>query len=240
MRRGSRGSRFGPILDPRRGLPKQPELSPPARGERVLLRPDRGFSGPRRSLPCYLAPEHWVRTWTAEIKPDGFGRYLHPGGACEFYLEYDRGTEAFGALSAKLGGYLQLAAGWTGEDDLTRFPNLLFTVPEKEREEEVGSALRHAIGRLHVRAPLATSFPLYVASEDQLTECGSSAPCGGTSVPTAIASRSWTCPRGLAVSTGSLGGLGRYFTDADAGQWRRISPVSAMPRFPALPPRHGP
>jgi Replication-relaxation len=42
-------------------------------------------------------PEHWVRTKAAEVKPDGFGRHLHPGGACEFYLEYDRATEAFGA-----------------------------------------------------------------------------------------------------------------------------------------------
>lgn len=56
-------------------------------------------------------PEHWVRTKAAEVKPDGFGRYLYPAGACEFYLEYDRGTEAFGALSRKLEGYLRLASG---------------------------------------------------------------------------------------------------------------------------------
>jgi hypothetical protein len=62
-------------------------------------------------------PEHWVRPKAAEVKPDGFGRYLHPGGASEFYLEYDRGTEAFGALSRKLEGYLRLAAGWTKEQD---------------------------------------------------------------------------------------------------------------------------
>jgi Replication-relaxation len=49
-------------------------------------------------------PERWVRTRAAELKPDGFGRYLHPGGACEFYLEYDRGTEAFwGALAETRG-----------------------------------------------------------------------------------------------------------------------------------------
>jgi hypothetical protein len=35
-----------------------------------------------------------------------------------FYLEYDRGTEAFGALSRKLVGYLRLAAGWTEEQEL--------------------------------------------------------------------------------------------------------------------------
>ena len=83
-------------------------------------------------------PEHWVRTRAAEVKPDGFGRYLHPGGACEFYLEYDRGTEAFGALSRKLEGYLRLAAGWTKEQELTGFPNLLIIVPEGVREGEVG------------------------------------------------------------------------------------------------------
>ncbi len=33
------------------------------------------------------------------------------GGACEFSLEYDRGTEVFGALALKLEGYLRLAAG---------------------------------------------------------------------------------------------------------------------------------
>jgi hypothetical protein len=75
-------------------------------------------------------PEHWVRTRAAEVKPDGFGRYLHPGGACEFYLEYDRGTEAFGALGRKLEGYVQLAAGWTEEQELLGFPNLLLIVPE--------------------------------------------------------------------------------------------------------------
>lgn len=74
---------------------------------------------------CLLTwrPEHWVRTRAAEVKPDGFGRYLHPGGACDFYVEYDRGTEAFGALSRKLEGYLRLAAGWTEEQDLRGFPN---------------------------------------------------------------------------------------------------------------------
>jgi hypothetical protein len=74
-------------------------------------------------------PEHWVRARAAEVKPDGFGRHLHPGGACEFYLEYDRGTEAFGALARKLEGYLRLAAGWTKEQELSGFPNLLIVVP---------------------------------------------------------------------------------------------------------------
>ncbi len=191
---------------------------------------------------CLIAwrPEHWVRTRAAEVKPDGFGRYLHPGGECEFYLEYDRGTEAFGALSRKLEGYLRLAAGWTKEQELTGFPNLLIIVPEGVREGEVGSALRHAIGSLHVGGSLATSFPLYVASEEQLTELGVLAPAW-KHLPTDGDRLSLgelpAQPRDLYRATRCLG---RYFTDADADHRRRISPVLATPRFTALPPRHAP
>jgi hypothetical protein len=184
--------------------------------------------------------EHWVRTRAAEVKPDGFGRYLHPEGACEFYLEYDRGTEAFGALSRKLEGYLRLAAGWTKEQELVGLPNLLIIVPEGVREGEVGSALRHAIGSVHARGSLATSFPLYVASEERLTEFGvlgavwRHLPTNGER--TALVDLP-AQPRDLHQSTRCLG---RYFTDADPGHRRRISPASATPRFRALPPRHAP
>jgi Replication-relaxation len=183
-------------------------------------------------------PEHWVRTRAAEVKPDGFGRYLHPGGACEFYLEYDRGTEAFGALARKLEGYLRLAAGWTKEQDLNGFPNLLIIVPEGVREGEVGSALRHAIGTVHARGSLATTFPLYVASEEQLTEFGVLRPVW-RHLPTDAERIS--LPE-LPAQPGDLYRptrcLGRYFIDV--GHRRRISPVSTTPRFPALPPRHAP
>jgi hypothetical protein len=185
-------------------------------------------------------PEHWVRTHAAEVKPDGFGRYLYPGGTCEFYLEYDRGTEAFGALSRKLEGYLRLAANWTREQELTGFPNLLMLVPEGEREGEVASALRAAAGALHVSASLASSFPLYVASEDALTEVGVlgqvwkhvSTDCERNALVDLPAQ-----PRDLFQSTRCLG---RYFTDTDASNRRRISPVATTPRFRALPPRHAP
>jgi hypothetical protein len=185
-------------------------------------------------------PEHWVRTKAADVKPDGFGRYLHPGGACEFYLEYDRGTEAFGALSRKLEGYLRLAASWTRDQDLVGFPNLLIIVPQGVREGEVGSALRHATGRLHIGGSLSTSFPLYVAGEDQLTEVGVLGPVW-KHLPTDGDRLSLVDlpaqPRNLLQSTRCLG---RYFTDADASHRRRISPVSTTPRFRALPPRHAP
>lgn len=52
------------------------------------------------------------------------------------------------------------------------FPNLLVLVPEEEREGKVATAVRSAVGSLHVSDALASSFPLYVASEDRLTELG--------------------------------------------------------------------
>jgi hypothetical protein len=185
-------------------------------------------------------PERWVRARTVEIKPDGFGRYLHPGGGCEFYFEYDRATEARGALTRKLEGYLKLAAGWTTEQELTGFPNVLVLVPEREREGEVATAYRSAVGSLHISGSLASAFPLYVAGEDRLTEIGvlgavwKHAPTdGGRLSLTELPARS----RDLYRTTRCLG---RYFTDADPDHRRRISPASNTPRFSALPPRHAP
>jgi hypothetical protein len=203
----------------------------------ALAEASRGFQG--HCLATWR-PEHWVRTKAAEIKPDGFGRYLHPGGACEFYFEYDRATEARGALTRKLEGYLRLAAGWTRERELTGFPNLLVLVPEEEREGEVATAYRSATTSLHVSGSLAMSFPLYVGSEDWLTQLGvlggvwKHVPTDGERLAlTELPAR----PRDLYRTTGCLG---RYFTDAYPGHRRRIAPASATPRFRALPPRHAP
>ena len=203
----------------------------------ALAEASRAFQG--HCLATWL-PEHWVRTKPADIKPDGFGRYLHPGGACEFYLEYDRGTEARGALTRKLEGYLRLAAGWTREQELTGFPNLLVLVPEGEREGEVATAYRSAVGVQHAPGSLASSFPLYVGSEDRLTELGVLVPAwrhvptdGERVALTELPAQS----RDLYRTTRCLG---RYFTDADPNHRRRISPASATPRFRALPPRHAP
>jgi hypothetical protein len=171
-----------------------------------------------------------------EVKPDGFGRYLHPGGTCEFYLEYDRGTEAIGALSRKLEGYLRLAANWTHERDLTGFPNLLVVVPEGERERDVAAAYRQSTASVRV----SSSFPLYVASEDRLTTLGVLGPVW-QDVPTDGDRLSLldlpAGPRDLYPVTRCLG---RHFTEDDPGHRRRIAPASAPPRFHARPPRHAP
>jgi hypothetical protein len=49
-------------------------------------------------------PERTVRTADGWIRPDGFGVFLHPGGALDFYLEFDRGTETTRQLANKLAG----------------------------------------------------------------------------------------------------------------------------------------
>jgi hypothetical protein len=195
----------------------------------------RASRGPQGHCLATWRPEHWVRTRAAEVKPDGFGRYVHPGGACEFYFEYDRATEASGALSRKLEGYLRLAAGWTEEQELTGFPNLLVLVPEGERERKVETAFHHATGTLHVSGSIATSFPLYVASEDVLTHVGVLAPAW-SHLPTEsdrLSLLDLPAGPGDQYRTGPC--IGRYFTDGDdLRRRRRISPVSAPIRFPMV------
>jgi hypothetical protein len=231
---------LGPSLGPRPQLSVEPAPRPPPRGERVLLRPRRGLQGPRRALPHYLA----ARALGPDQDRRGQARRVRALPASRRGLRVlprvRPGTEAFGALSRKLEGYLRLAAGWTKEQELTGFPNLLIIVPEEVREDEVASALRHAIGSLHVPGSLATSFPLYVASEDQLIDLGVLC-TAWKHLPTDDDRLSLVdLPaqrRDLFQSTRCLG---RYFTDADAGHRRRISPVSATSLFRALPPRHAP
>jgi len=113
-------------------------------------------------------------------------------------------------------------------------------VPEEEREGDVATAYHSAITSLHISGSLASSFPLYVASEDQLTELGvigqawKHVPTDGERLAlTDLPAQS----RDLYRTTQCLG---RYFTDADPAHRRRISPASAIPRFRAPPPRHAP
>jgi hypothetical protein len=54
-------------------------------------------------------PERTVRTGDGWIRPDGHGVFLHPCGALDFYLEYDRGSETTRQLANKLAGYIGVA-----------------------------------------------------------------------------------------------------------------------------------
>lgn len=115
--------------------------------------------------------ERRVRTRASEVKPDGFGRYLHAAGAVEFYLEYDRGTEAHRVLAAKLEGYLALAAGW-GDEEATGFPSVLVVVPRAAREGDVERAFSAASRSVRQPRRLRGGFPLFVTSEELLAACG--------------------------------------------------------------------
>jgi len=174
------------------------------------------------------APERKIRTRAGEIQPDGFGRYLHPGGACQFYLEYDRGTEGPAALARKLRSYLRFAAGW-GEG--APFPNVLVVVPDPSREGDVGEGLAAA-----VRGPGRNAkLPLFVTSEELLSARGVLGPVWAVPDEDHYRIALTELPAVGATPYDRTRCLGRSWTDRDARS--RISPLSAIPRFPAGSPR---
>jgi hypothetical protein len=173
-------------------------------------------------------PERKVRTKAGEIQPDGFGRYLHPAGACQFYLEYDRATEGTTALTEKARGYLRFAAGW-GEG--AAFPNVLVLVPDRGRETDVVEAWERANSGTRRRA----SVPMFLTNEHLLAARGVLGPAW---LP-ADSEEERLCLTELPVTDGSpydlRHALGRYWTDPD--RWSHISPISLPPRFPSGVPR---
>ncbi len=168
-------------------------------------------------------PERRIETKAGVIQPDGFGRYLHPGGACQFYLEYDRDTEGLTALTRKLRGYLRFAGGW--EQDAV-FPNVLVLVPDEEREAAVLGALA-AAGRGRSRK---ADMPLFATSEAVLAACGV---LGSVWSPPDPSDERLCLTELPAIDGRPFDGrwcLGRAWTDPSARA--RIAPLSAVPRFP--------
>lgn len=117
-------------------------------------------------------PEKYVRTASSWIRHDGFGRYQHQGGACDFYFEYDRGTEWHDQLVKKLRGYVLMAIKWTGEQDPKQFPNLAVLVPTEKREAAFDKAVKSATESLDVKEATAASLPFFITSEERLREDG--------------------------------------------------------------------
>jgi hypothetical protein len=173
-------------------------------------------------------PEYKVRNRAGEIQPDGFGRYLHPTGACQFYLEYDRATEGTTALTEKLRSYLKFAAGW-GEG--APFPNVLVVVPDRQREASVTEAWERANSGTRRRA----SVPMFLTNEHLLTARGVLGPVwlppGSEEERLCLTELPATdrSPYDLARC------LGRYWIEGD--RWSHISPISLPPRFPPSVPR---
>ena len=154
---------------------------PPVRRQRVRMRARRGLQSPPGPLSRHvearaLGPHEGRRDQAGRVRtlPD-------PGGACEFYLEYDPGHRGVRRALPEARGLSPARGGVDGGAGPSRVPESPHHRSGGVREGEVGSALRHAIGRLHVRGSLATSFPLYVAGEDQL--CGLGGARAGVEAP---------------------------------------------------------
>ncbi len=183
-------------------------------------------------------PERTVRTPDGWIRPDGFGRLIHPAGTCDFYFEYDRGTESTTQLTDKLAGYMGVARDWT-ERGPEHFPNLLILCPDARRERAVTVAFRDAKARFSA-APKLARLPFFVASEDLVYERGVLGRIWA-SLP-AIAERlsiiELPCQSGLDHPLSSC--LGRYWRERRADHWARLHPLSRPPRFPpGRPPTDG-
>jgi len=161
---------------------------------RSALRVPTSEAEVRRGLPhrmgvndffCHLllacdASRHGVHAWEderrmrggdREVQPDGFGRLLHAGGAVEFLLEYDRGTEHFWAVVTKLGNYLAVSTARLG-DGPERFPNVLFVVPRLTREDMLRRAFGVAVERWDPAAARSARMPFYVTHQGLLREAG--------------------------------------------------------------------
>jgi hypothetical protein len=179
-------------------------------------------------------PERTVRTLDGWIRPDGYGVFLLPGGALDFYLEYDRGTETTRQLANKLAGYIGIARDWT-EQGAEHFPCVLLVVPNQRRERVGAAAFADALARFK-RADKLSDLPFYVANEEALNQRG-------------VLGRVWAplpkLDRRLAiVELPAKEGMdydlsdciGRCFTDNGPRSWARLMPLSRRPRFPVGEP----
>lgn len=179
------------------------------------------------------------------VTHDGFGRY-HEGGACDFYFEYDRGTEWHDQLVRKLRGYLLMAIKWT-EEGASQFPNVLVLVPHENREKAFDKAMVAAVESLEIDKKQAVNLPFFISSEELLAAQGILGKVWRAFVPAPEAR--WLAPVFLSsrLSLVELPShkagpfdlercLGKRWTDAGARSKLRRLPTP--PTFPAgTPPR---
>jgi hypothetical protein len=179
-------------------------------------------------------PERTVRTAEGWIRPDGFGVFLHPGGALDFYLEYDRGTETTRQLASKLAGYIGMARDWT-EQGAEHFPCVLIVVPNQRRERIVAAAFADALARFK-RAAKLVGLPFYVGNEEALSQRGV---LRRVWVPLAKLDLRLTIvelPAKEGVDYDLSECIGRCFTEDGTQRWARLMPLSRRRRFPVGEP----
>jgi hypothetical protein len=197
----------------------------------VLIEAGRAIDG--HGLAKWV-PERTVRTGDGWIRPDGFGVYLHPGGALDFYLEYDRGTETTRQLANKLAGYIGVARDWT-EQGAEHFPCVLVVVPNHRRERVVAAAFADALARFKRKDKLA-DLPFFVANEETLSQRGVLAPVWA---PLPKLERRITIaelPPKKGVDYDLSECIGKRVTKDSVEKWARLMPLSRRPRFPVGEP----
>jgi hypothetical protein len=104
-------------------------------------------SHPEAALEAWWPEQRCAAQWGRLVHPDGYGRWREHHRRVDFFLEYDRATEAPQRLAGKLTGYLELAAA-TG----IATP-LLVWLPTPARE----TTIRHALAGTNL--PVATATP---------------------------------------------------------------------------------
>lgn len=179
-------------------------------------------------------PERTVRTGDGWIRPDSYGVYLHTGGALDFYLEYDRGTETTRQLANKLAGYIGVARDWT-EQGAEHFPCVLVVVPNHRRERVVAAALADALARF-TRADTLAALPFYVENEEMLGQRGV---LGRVWAPLPKLDRRLSTtelPAKEGVDYDLSDCIGRCFTKDGEQKWARLGPLSRRPHFPVGEP----
>lgn len=99
------------------------------------LRAAARASGGRATLEEWRSEWSTARAFSAQVRPDGFARWRDGEAWCEFFLEYDTGTEALHRLVAKLRGYAALATATAVSSPV------LFWLPTAQREANLHAVL---------------------------------------------------------------------------------------------------
>lgn len=104
--------------------------------------------------------EHKLKTSAGELQPDSFGRLLHPGGAIEFYFEYDLSTEHRSVLIDKFANYQRIASTWDSLDGKP-FPSVLFVCPKDGRELELLRCAMRGAAHWDPKNSITARLPFY-------------------------------------------------------------------------------
>ena len=90
----------------------------------------RGLASEQEGLYSWLGEQQAQQHGTGPaVRPDGYGRYLHPRGEIAFYLELDRGTEPAWRVKNKLDRYHHALAA----DSLRDYGNILVVCQTRRR-----------------------------------------------------------------------------------------------------------